>query len=68
MAADKEASGPAGQYPPLRNPLYVSGVMSCHWPDLLTQYQREYFACVKTDCVHYLPHACMCVHKNSDIQ
>lgn len=46
---------------PLRNLLYVSGVMSCHWPDSLTQYQHGYFACVKTDYVHYVPHACVCV-------
>lgn len=63
MTADKETSG--RESIPLRNPLYVSGVVSCHVTDWLAQYQHDNFACVKADYVHFLCHmlwfVCVCM-------
>lgn len=70
MAAEKESketTGCAGQLPPEESSVVLCHVMSCHCPDLLTQYQHEYFACVKGDYVFttcFYPGLSVRVHKN----
>lgn len=64
MAADKEASGPTGQYPPEESFICQwCHVMSLAW---LADIIPAWVFCMCKDYVHYFPH--VCVPKNSVIQ